>query len=51
MIMLPEMSPNNLRHHIAALVGMIVALAGVLGPVLGGLLTHYTSWRWVFWIK
>lgn len=51
MIMLPEMSPNNLRHHIAALVGMIVALAGVLGPVLGGLLTHYTSWRWVFWIN
>ncbi|KAF7542778.1 hypothetical protein G7Z17_g11284 [Cylindrodendrum hubeiense] len=51
MIMLPEMSPNNLRHHIAALVGMIVALAGVLGPVLGGLLTHYASWRWVFWIN
>ncbi|KAH7171532.1 major facilitator superfamily domain-containing protein [Dactylonectria macrodidyma] len=51
MIMMPEMSPSNLRHHIAALVGMIVALAGVLGPVLGGLLTHYASWRWVFWIN
>ncbi|KAK7417041.1 hypothetical protein QQX98_004802 [Neonectria punicea] len=51
MIMLPEMSPPNMRHHIAALVGMIVALAGVLGPVLGGILTHYASWRWVFWIN
>ncbi|KAI5457203.1 major facilitator superfamily domain-containing protein [Mariannaea sp. PMI_226] len=51
MIMLPEMSPANLRHHIAALVGMIVALAGVLGPVVGGLLTEYASWRWVFWIN
>ncbi|KAF4971947.1 hypothetical protein FZEAL_9717 [Fusarium zealandicum] len=51
MIMLPELSPENLKQHIAALVGMVVALSGVLGPVLGGILTHYTTWRWVFWIN
>ncbi|KAM5354341.1 hypothetical protein ACJ41O_000990 [Fusarium nematophilum] len=51
MIILPELGPDHLKQHIGALVGMVVALSGVLGPILGGVLTHYTDWRWVFWIK
>ncbi|KAG5976515.1 hypothetical protein E4U58_003347 [Claviceps cyperi] len=51
MIMLPESSPRHLRSHISAMIGFFVAVAGVLGPVLGGLLTEYASWRWVFWIN
>ncbi|KAG6067695.1 hypothetical protein E4U32_003077 [Claviceps aff. humidiphila group G2b] len=51
MIMLPESSPRHLRPHISAMIGFFVAVAGVLGPVLGGLLTEYASWRWVFWIN
>ncbi|KAG6000693.1 hypothetical protein E4U21_005107 [Claviceps maximensis] len=51
MIVLPETSPMHLRQHISATIGFVVAMAGVLGPVLGGLLTHYASWRWIFWIN
>ncbi|KAK3306951.1 uncharacterized protein B0T15DRAFT_393025, partial [Chaetomium strumarium] len=51
MITLPELTPTHLQKHIASLVGLVIASAGVLGPVLGGILTQYTSWRWVFWIN
>ena len=51
MVMLPEMSPKHLQQYIGAMVGIVVAMSGLLGPVLGGLLTNYTTWRWVFWIK
>ncbi|KAF7905103.1 uncharacterized protein EAF01_005624 [Botrytis porri] len=26
-------------------------MSGVLGPVIGGIVTRYTSWRWIFWMK
>ena len=51
MIIFPEMSPPNARKAIAPLIGSIISMSGVLGPILGGLFTHYATWRWIFWIK
>ncbi|POR37397.1 Multidrug resistance protein 3 [Tolypocladium paradoxum] len=51
MIILPELCPAELRQYIGSIVGLVIASSGVLGPVLGGILTHYASWRWVFWIN
>ena len=51
MVIFPEIGPPTMMKWIASLAGAVVALAGVLGPVLGGVITHYTTWRWVFWIK
>lgn len=50
-VILPEVSPPKLAGHLGGVAGAVVACAGVLGPVLGGIITHYTTWKWVFWIK
>lgn len=31
--------------------GMVWAIAGALGPIIGGLFTSKVSWRWCFWIN
>lgn len=51
MITYPELSPPSKVVLVTSTLGVIVALAGVIGPVLGGLLTTYVGWRYVFWIK
>lgn len=50
-IIFPEVATDEQKKFIAGLVGFVLAVAGVLGPILGGILTEYASWRWVFWIK
>lgn len=51
MIIYPEISPPALVPMLSGVIGIIVALAGVGGPVLGGVLATYADWRWAFWIK
>jgi MFS family permease len=51
MIILPELCPEHLRQYIGSIIGIVLAGSGALGPVLGGILTYYATWRWVFWIK
>jgi MFS family permease len=51
MIIWPEVSSQKMRQFISSLIGLVIAISGVLGPVLGGVLTRYASWRWIFWIK
>lgn len=51
MIIFPEVTPRKYKDVIAPVIGIIISTSGVLGPILGGVFTQYTSWRWVFWVK
>ncbi|KAL7629686.1 hypothetical protein AAE478_001209 [Parahypoxylon ruwenzoriense] len=51
MIIFPEVCPKKLQPVISGLIGIVITVSSVLGPVLGGILTHYTTWRWIFWIN
>ncbi|GAB0139393.1 hypothetical protein EsHS_00000047 [Epichloe bromicola] len=51
MITFPELSPPSKVVLVTSTLGVIVALAGLVGPVLGGLLTTYVGWRYIFWIN
>ncbi|KAK3398483.1 major facilitator superfamily domain-containing protein [Sordaria brevicollis] len=50
-IILTEVTPRRWKHSIGPLIGVILAAAGVLGPILGGALTEKLGWRWIFWIN
>jgi EmrB/QacA subfamily drug resistance transporter len=39
------------RAQMQGIFGAVWGIAGLLGPMLGGLIVHYFSWRWVFYIN
>lgn len=42
------------RHEFVAKMSAVVIVASLglmLGPLLGGIITHHTSWRWIFFVN
>ncbi|MGE0483369.1 MAG: DHA2 family efflux MFS transporter permease subunit [Gammaproteobacteria bacterium] len=43
--------PREKRGQAMAIWGLAIMVGPVLGPVIGGYITEYWSWRWVFFIN
>ena len=39
------------RAKMQGVFGAVWGIAGLVGPMLGGVIVHYLSWRWVFYIN
>lgn len=39
------------RARIQGILGAVWGIAGLIGPVLGGAIVHWLSWRWVFYVN
>ncbi|EGP86308.1 unnamed protein product [Zymoseptoria tritici ST99CH_1A5] len=51
LIIWQEVSTLQTRKFIGGAIGMCIASGGVMGPILGGIITQNASWRWIFWIN
>ncbi|ORX55145.1 MFS general substrate transporter [Hesseltinella vesiculosa] len=50
-VVISEMVPLEKRGSYQGLINAVFALSSVLGPLIGGSLTEYVTWRWVFFIN
>src|SRR5438132_12666049 len=46
-----QINPPHRHAHAMSVWGMGVILGPIIGPALGGWLTDYWNWRWVFYIN
>jgi len=47
--MIKDATPDHLAASMLGLLGMVMAIAPALAPIIGGLVTQTMGWRWVFW--
>lgn len=43
-----ERVPQDRRGSALGMLGAVWGLAAIVGPALGGLVTHFVSWHWIF---
>lgn len=51
MVIVAEITPKKHLGMTGAMVNVVFVVASAVGPVLGGAITTYSTWRWCFYLK
>src|SRR5213596_1121208 len=51
MTILAQAAGPQRMGRVMGIIGVPMLMGPILGPVLGGLLVEYTSWRWIFFVN
>ena len=51
MVSIPEVTPPAYFGLVSGLISAVFASSSILGPIIGGVITSQSTWRWVFWLK
>lgn len=46
-----EAVPTRYRARYQGFLGSVFGLASIVGPLVGGYITEYASWRWIFFVN
>ena len=46
-----DLFPPQLRGKYMGIVTSVFGLSSIIGPLIGGLITDYLNWRWIFYIN
>jgi len=47
-VVIPEITPKKHFATMSAATGVVFAISSVMGPVLGGVISQDSTWRWIF---
>ena len=50
-VILPDMVTSEQYPLYATVLSSVFALSNLLGPILGGVISNHTTWRWIFFLK
>jgi MFS family permease len=51
MVLIPEVVSPEKIGLTSGMIGATLGCSYVLGPILGGVISRFTMWRWIFLIK
>lgn len=51
MVVVSDITPKQSIGAVSGVVNVVFVVASSVGPIIGGAITTYSTWRWCFFLK